>query len=110
MRRLNRNVLLSKYNLASFPAEGDDYIGRSFMVTFPPGNTTASFNIPIVSDIIFEPDGIFSLRLEAPQEMDGQCKDVQLGTPDRANVTIVNDERMCSDNVLRACVHRYIDS
>ena len=105
MRRLNRNALLSKYELAFSLAEGDDYIGRSFMVTFPPGSTNASFNIPIVSDIIFEPDEIFSLRLEAPEEMDGQCRDVQLGMPDRANVTIVNDERMCSDNALLACMY-----
>ena len=79
------------------------------MVTFTPGTTTASFNIPIVSDIIFEPDEIFSLQLEAPQAMDRQCRDVKLGTPDRANVTIVNDERMCSGSVLFACMCGYID-
>jgi hypothetical protein len=72
--------------------EGEDYRGQSFPVTFPPLTTSMSFLVPIISDDVFEPDEAFTLQLEAPQNMDGMCRDVRLGNPDRATILIRNDD------------------
>ena len=99
-------VMLSKPFLFLSPAEGEDYRGQSFPVTFPPLTTSMSFLVPVISDDVFEPDEAFTLQLEAPQNMDGMCRDVRLGNPDRATIIIRND-----DSTFSACmvyIRRYI--
>ena len=81
------------------PTEGEDYRGQSFPVTFPPLTTSMSFLVPVISDDVFEPDEAFTLQLEAPQNMDGMCRDVRLGNPDRATIIIRND-----DSTFSACM------
>nr|WNS50027.1 Na-Ca exchanger/integrin-beta4-like protein [Halisarca dujardinii] len=72
--------------------EGEDYRGQSFTVTIPALTTAATFSVPIINDLVFESDETFFLQIEAPQNRDGECRDVKLGSPDRATVLIKNDE------------------
>ena len=85
--------MLSTSNLYHY-AESEDYFGQSFNVTFPPFETRVPFNITIACDNIAELDEIFTLQLEPPQNMDGKCRDVQLGTPVRTNCTIEDEDSM----------------
>ena len=75
-------------------AEGGDYMGQSFSVNFSSSETRVPFNITILCDNIAELDEIFTLQLEAPQNMAGKCRDVQLGTLVRTNCTIEDEDSM----------------
>ena len=77
-----------------FYAEGEDYIGQSFSVNFSSSETRVPFNITIACDNIAELDEIFTLQLEAPQNIDGKCRNVQLGTRVRKNCTIEDEDSM----------------
>ena len=74
-------------------AEGEDYIGEEFSASFSPGQTKASFRIPIINDDVFEPDETFSLSLEIPKQ--AQDFGVVIGDPCILNGIISNDEGGC---------------
>ena len=82
-------------------------MGQSFSVTFPPSETRVPFNITILCDSIAELDEIFTLQLEAPQNMAGKCRDVQLGTLFRTNCTIEDEDSVllfiCCPIIERCC-------
>ena len=69
-------------------------MGEEFLASFSPGETRASFRIPIIDDDFSEPDETFSLTLEIPQE--AQNVGVMRGVPFMATVTITHDDRECS--------------
>lgn len=65
---------------------GADYTPVGGSLSFAPGETTKTFNVPILDDALDEPDETVNLTLSAPQN-------ATLGTPSEAVVTIVdNDE------------------
>ena len=66
------------------PAPGSDYDAISGDLTFAPGETTKTINVPINGDTTIEDDETFTLQLS----------DVQFATPDAlsATGTIVNDD------------------
>ena len=57
----------------------------------PAGNVNTSFVIPIINDAIFELTEYFMLQLVVPSA--SADKNVILGVPNIANVTITDDER-----------------
>ena len=67
---------------------GVDYTSGPYTVTFPAGQTTATFNIPITDDMILETDENFILTIINLSLSD----DVMLGNPDQTTVTIVDNE------------------
>jgi ELWxxDGT repeat protein len=69
---------------------GVDYTPRSGTLTFAPGATTATVDVPILPDLADEGDEAFVLRLSAPQVAsitDGEATAL-LGDDDAPNVTI----------------------
>ena len=64
-----------------------DYTSGPYTVTFPAGQTTATFNIPITDDMILEGDENFMLTINQTLP-DG----VTRGTPSEATVTIVDND------------------
>ena len=64
-----------------------DYDSGPYTVTFPAGQTTATFNVPINDDNILE-DENFMLTINSYSLPDG----VTHGTPNEATVTIVDDD------------------
>ncbi|MER9935505.1 Calx-beta domain-containing protein, partial [Mesorhizobium sp. M0088] len=54
---------------------GSDYVAQSVSLTFLPGATTATINVPVNGDTILEPDETFTLNLSNPVNVtiaDGQ--------------------------------------
>ena len=66
-----------------------DYNSGPYTVTFPTGQTTATFNIPISNDMIFEATENFMLTIDNSS----LPSNVRLGTSDQATVNIINDDR-----------------
>ena len=65
-----------------------DYTSGPYTVTFPAGETTATFNIPITDDMILEGDENFMLTINQTLPTG-----VTHGTPGEATVNIVDDDR-----------------
>ena len=65
-----------------------DYTSGPYAVTFPAGQTTATFNVPITDDTILEGDENFMLIIDETSLPD----DVTRGNPGEATVTIVGDD------------------
>jgi uncharacterized repeat protein (TIGR01451 family) len=61
---------------------GNDYTAASGMLTFPPGVTVRTLNVPIINDGANESNEAFSVQLSSPVN-------VVLGTPSLATITIV---------------------
>ena len=79
-----------------------DYDSGPYTVIIPAGKTTATFNISINDDTIFERDENFMLTINGTSLPDS----VTLGNPDEATVTIVDNDRKyitCTDNVHKLC-------
>jgi hypothetical protein len=72
------------YQTAAGSANTQDYTASSGVVTFAPGQTTATVSVPITADSVVEGNESFSLVLSAPVN----CT---LGTSS-ATATIVNDD------------------
>ena len=66
-----------------------DYTSGVYTVTFPAGETTATFNVPITDDMILEVSENFRLTINETS-LPG---DVTRGTPGEATVTIVDNDR-----------------
>ena len=66
-----------------------DYTSGPYTVTFPAGQTTATFSISINDDDIVEGDENFMLTID-PSSLP---PNVTRGTPAETTVTIVNDDR-----------------
>ena len=66
-----------------------DYDSGPYTVTFPAGQTTATFNVPITDDMILEGGEDFMLIIDETSLPTG----VTRGTPGAATVTIVDDDR-----------------
>ena len=65
-----------------------DYTSGPYTVTFPAGQTNATFNIPINDDDILEGDENFMLTIISSSLPIG----ITHGTPCEATVTIMNDD------------------
>ena len=70
-----------------------DYTSGPYTVTFPAGQTIATFNIPITDDMMLEEDENFMLAIDETSLPDG----VTRGTPGEATVNIVDDDRKCKN-------------
>ena len=66
-----------------------DYTSGPYTVTFPAGQTTATFDVPIIDDNIFEGNENFILTIDGTSLPTG----VTASSPDEATVTIVDDDR-----------------
>ena len=64
-----------------------DYTSGPYTVTFPAGQTTATFSVPINDDDILEEEEDFMLTID-PSLPDGVIR----GTPSEATVTIVDND------------------
>ncbi len=64
---------------------GSDYTAASGTLTFSPGITIATFNVPIINETSYEPDETLTLNL-------GNAINALTGTPNTATVTILNDD------------------
>ena len=69
-----------------------DYTSGPYTVTFPAGQTTATFNVPITDDTILEGDENFMLTID-PSSLPN---DVTRGNPGEATVNIVDDDGKAS--------------
>ena len=69
-----------------------DYTSGPYTVTFPAGQTTATFNVPITDDMILEGDENFMLIIDETSLPD----DVTRSNPGEATVTIVDDDGKAS--------------
>ena len=65
-----------------------DYTSGPYTVTFAPGQTSATFDIPITDDMILEGDENFMLTINPSLLPNG----VTVGDSGQATVTIVNDD------------------
>ena len=65
-----------------------DYTSGPYAVTFPAGQTTATFNVPITDDMILEGDDSFTLTINETS----LPTNVIRGIFGEATVTIVNDD------------------
>ena len=66
-----------------------DYTSGPYTVMFAPGQTTATFNVPITNDMILEGNEDFMLTINSSSLPDN----VTRGNPGEATVTIVDDDR-----------------
>ena len=69
-----------------------DYTSGPYTVTFPAGQTNATFNVPINDDNILEGNENFMLTINSSLLPD----DVLLGDPNQATVTIMDDDHKLS--------------
>ena len=69
-----------------------DYTSGPYTVTFPAGQTTATFNVSITDDMILEGNENFMLTIDPSSLPDG----VTRGTPGEATVNIVDDDGKAS--------------
>ena len=67
---------------------GSDYASGPYNVTIPAGQTSGSFDVPIINDNVLESHENLMLAI-APESLP---KLVSHGNPDMATVTIVNDD------------------
>ena len=65
-----------------------DYISGPYTVTFPAGQTTATFNIPINDDGMLEGNENFMLTVSSSSLLDG----VTRGTSSKATVIIMDND------------------
>ena len=68
-----------------------DYDSGPYTVTFPIGVTMVPFNVPITDDMILEGNEYFDLII-VPGSLPN---DVTRGNPNRASVTIVDNDGQC---------------
>ena len=66
-----------------------DYTSGPYTVTFPAGQTTATFDVPINDDDILEGNENFILTIDQTS----LPSNVTRGDPGEATVTIVDDDR-----------------
>ena len=66
-----------------------DYTSGPYTVTFAAGQTTATFDVPINDDNIYEGNEDFILNIDGASLPTG----VTAGSPDEATVTIVDNDR-----------------
>ena len=66
-----------------------DYDSGPYNVTIPTGQTTATFDVPINDDNIFEGNESFMLTINEPSLPTG----VTRGNPGQATVNIVDNDR-----------------
>jgi hypothetical protein len=64
---------------------GSDYTPVSGVLTFAPGVTSQTFPVPILDDLLDEPDETVALTLSVPTN-------ATLGTPSAATLTILDDD------------------
>lgn len=64
---------------------GSDYVAASGTLTFSPGVTVATFNVPIINETFYEPDETLTLNL-------GNAVNALPGLPNGATLTIFNDD------------------
>ena len=64
-----------------------DYTSGPYTVTFPAGQTTATFDVPITDDDMLETDENFMLTINS-----SLSASVFVGNPGQTTVTIVDDE------------------
>ena len=69
-----------------------DYTSGPYTVTIPAGQTTATFNVPITDDMIFEGNENFMLTINQTL----LCS-VTRGTPSKATVNIFDNDRKCKN-------------
>ena len=65
-----------------------DYTSGPYTVTFPAGQTTATFDVPMIDDDILEGNENFMLTIDETSLPDR----VTRGSPGEATVTIVDDD------------------
>jgi len=65
-----------------------DYNSGPYLVTFPAGMTSVTFDIPINDDSILEGNENFMLTIDQPSLPEG----VTVGEPNEATVTIVDND------------------
>jgi len=68
---------------------GKDYVVGPYEVTFPAGETKASFNVKITGDRILERDEIFQLSINSKTLPNG----VTVSDPSEVTVIIVDNDR-----------------
>jgi uncharacterized delta-60 repeat protein len=66
---------------------GVDYLSQSNLLVLAPGQSRTTIFIPLLKDVVTEPNKNFYLRLDSPT-------DGVLGWPAQARITIVNDESL----------------
>ena len=66
-----------------------DYTSGPYTVTFPAGQTTATFNVPITDDMILEGNENFMLTINQTLPTN-----VTRGTPNEATVIIYDDGKL----------------
>ena len=64
-----------------------DYTSGPYSVTFPAGDTTVTFNVPVTDDMILEGNENFMLTINQTLP-----SGVTRGTPGEATVTIVDND------------------
>jgi len=67
---------------------GKDYVAGPYVVTFPAGTTTVSFNVDIMGDKLLESDETFQLSIIFKTLPNG----VTVNDPSNVTVTIVDDD------------------
>ena len=80
------NILINTIMVAT--GRGVDYISGPYTVTFPAGQTTATFNVQIIDDDILEGTETFMLNIDETSLPTG----ITHGIPSKARVIIVNDD------------------
>ena len=68
---------------------GTDYHSGQYNVTIPAGSNSASFNISITDDSVFEQNEDFHLIIDQSSSLSG----VIIGDPSRAVVNIFDNDR-----------------
>ncbi len=64
---------------------GSDYLTATGTLTFAPGQTSRTFSVPILSDVLYEPDETIHLTLSGPSS-------ATLGSPASATLTILDND------------------
>ena len=82
-----------------------DYDSRPYNVTFPAGQTTATFDVPINDDNILEGNENFMLTINSSSLL----TDVTRGDPGQATVTIMdNDRKLLLSYTEGSCAHFHL--
>jgi hypothetical protein len=83
---LSAGVTVQYFSFDGTATSPGDYTRVSGTITFAPGQTTATFTIPIVNDLVDEPDETVNLVLDSPSG------GATLGSPINAVLTIVDND------------------
>jgi len=84
----------SSQNVNGSNTGGVDYTAGPYYVTFPAGDTSLSFDVPITDDNLFESDESLQLSIVRRSLPNG----VTRGNPGRVKLTVVdNDCKCCSE-------------